>query len=1556
MSRSQLPTSLFPSLNPFIVCLLPGAAGRQAWLQRDEPLLEQMYVLKGCQAKIKGSIRLDISADHLASYLNEIYQKHSQYHSQQYNQQYRQPSILLIREDIELPEYWLQRIQMVTEATEDNSVITSLGCHDPRLNPLPQDQQAGQQTDAMVYLLADGWFVDQNWPKDLAWIVPEAQASLIKYDANVNTAADILNLEDQQIAVCANLFTESKTTAPAQPLAILGQIRQRLSRWKDYSGSSLPLALPLAGLDEKPVLLHLSHNWGGGIDRWIEDFCQTDNDHHHFILEARASNDILEENLALYLCTENGRQEINSWCLQPAIEASAIEHPQYAQILEQIINAFQVDQLIISSLIGHSLDALSTVTPCLQVIHDFYPLWPFLTENPYLFTDANDQFDFARAWDSLNDKRGVTLPGKHSLAYWIKLRESYLALLSKSQVLRIAPSQAAVDLLKLLDEDGSGEVQQIAHGIDTRLLAPLAMTNRTGKLRLLVPGRIHPGKGKQLLLDALPQLSRIADIYLLGSGKDGEDFFGISGVHVIYQYQKDELATEVAKIAPDAALLLSSVPETWSYTFSEMTALGVPLIATDIGAFKERLNKGENGWLIQADAESLISRITTLAEKRDLLTAVAEKLRQQSATTLEEMLESYRPFLVNARQLEARSPSTQISVAELQNDFQAMNTNRLMESIQTLKEQEKLSKTELRKRANWADGINAELDLSNKSLSNKIREYDHLQQQTSTEITRINEELIERTDSAQAEITRINEELIERTDSAHAEITRISQELVERTDWAQTEISNRQTALESWQERAHNWEDLHKQKAETLSQVLGSRSWKLTKPLRAASRLGRNLVDIQIYNPTRWPYIFKRLRQSLAIRGLSGTFQRVQHHKETAAQPDTPTEIGTATGLKITSEIDNKPAIHSLTFSREEQPEVSIIIPLYNQYAYTQACLLSLQKATNQTLFEIILVDDCSTDKTSELLQSCNGITALRNTENLGFIGSCSHGAEHARGKYLLFLNNDTEVTDYWLDRLVTTYTEFPKAGIVGSRLVYPDGSLQESGGIIFSDASGWNYGRNGNADDPRYQFAREVDYVSGAALMIPASLFAEFGGFDDHYAPAYYEDTDLAFKCRKAGYQVLVQPRSTVIHFEGISAGTDLNQGMKKYQLVNHKKFQQRWADQLKLQPAPITDPDDSSTVRAAAEHYRQKKLLLIDACTPQPDQDSGSVRIINLMRIYRDLGYQVSFFPDNRQWDGKYSQTLQSLGVEVLYGEWIKSLPEFFSQRGKTFDTVIVSRHYVAENYLNFIKEYMPQAKFIFDTVDLHYLREQRQAELEQDPALHRAAARSRRAELKIINQADTTLVVSPFEQSILANDAPQARVDVVSNIHPIHGCRKSFSERQNIFFIGGYQHPPNVDSAIWLAKDIWPLIHKQLPGVNCFLLGSKAPKVVQELSGDGLIFRGFVEELEPWLDNCRIALAPLRYGAGVKGKVNMSMSFGQPVVASNIAVEGMHAENGREVLVADDAETFAAEVVRLYQDEALWNKLSENGLKNVERHFSFAAAQKNIVSMMSALEEKP
>ena len=286
--------------------------------------------------------------------------------------------------------------------------------------------------------------------------------------------------------------------------------------------------------------------------------------------------------------------------------------------------------------------------------------------------------------------------------------------------------------------------------------------------------------------------------------------------------------------------------------------------------------------------------------------------------------------------------------------------------------------------------------------------------------------------------------------------------------------------------------------------------------------------------------------------------------------------------------------------------------------------------------------------------------------------------------------------------------------------------------------------------------------------------------------------------------------------------------------------------------------------------------------------------------------LGYGVTFMADNRTHAGGYTVALQQAGVEVVYDPWVDSLPRFLSERGAEFDFVMISRHYVASNYVSRLKRYCPQAKFIFDTVDLHYLREERMAELENSLTLKTSAAQTRRSELAVINAADATIVVSPVEKTVLEEAAPNAKVRVISNVHEVAGSQRPFTQRKDIFFVGGYQHPPNIDAAEWFVNSIWPLIHKELPDIEFHLIGSKAPEKVRALHGNGVHFHGFVKTLDPWLDGCRLAVAPLRYGAGIKGKVNMSMSRGQPVVATPMAVEGMFAQSGRDVLVADTAET--------------------------------------------------
>jgi glycosyltransferase involved in cell wall biosynthesis len=283
------------------------------------------------------------------------------------------------------------------------------------------------------------------------------------------------------------------------------------------------------------------------------------------------------------------------------------------------------------------------------------------------------------------------------------------------------------------------------------------------------------------------------------------------------------------------------------------------------------------------------------------------------------------------------------------------------------------------------------------------------------------------------------------------------------------------------------------------------------------------------------------------------------------------------------------------------------------------------------------------------------------------------------------------------------------------------------------------------------------------------------------------------------------------------------------------------------------------------------------------------------------------------------------------------------WFAENGARFDLVFISRHYIASSYVGLVRLHAPQARLVFDTVDLHYLREQREAELSGREDLARIAAATRAKELALIRSCDITLVVSPVEQELLRHEAPGARVEVLSNVHEVFGRRREFAQRRDLMFMGGYQHPPNVDAAIWFVREIFPRVRERLPEVRFHLLGSKANDTVRALGAvEGVEFHGFVPEIEPFLDGCRLALAPLRYGAGVKGKVNMSMSYGQPVVATPIAVEGMHVEAGREVLVAEDPAGFADAIVRAYEDEALWLALSEHGLENVRRHFSFDAAR--------------
>lgn len=652
--------------------------------------------------------------------------------------------------------------------------------------------------------------------------------------------------------------------------------------------------------------------------------------------------------------------------------------------------------------------------------------------------------------------------------------------------------------------------------------------------------------------------------------------------------------------------------------------------------------------------------------------------------------------------------------------------------------------------------------------------------------------------------------------------------------------------------------------------------------------------------------------------------------------------------ISVSDEQSIRECAMAISIPSSDEPVISIIVPVYENINYTLSCLDSIQVYEPKIPFEVIVVDDCSPDNSVRFIKLVQGIRVLEQPSNQGFIGTCNFGAQKAKGEYLCFLNNDTRVLPDWLDELHRTFTEFPGTGLAGSKLVYPDGTLQEAGGIIWKDGSGCNYGRNDNPELPAYNYARQVDYCSGASLMIPNKLFHELGGFNLRYKPAYCEDSDLAFEVRKAGYRVMYQPLSALIHYEGVSCGTDENSGIKAYQVSNTKKLYEKWRKDL-------MDHDPSGTnLLDAKDRHSLRRVLVLDHCTPTPDQDAGSLTTINSMLILREMGFQVTFIPEeNFQYDPKYTRTLQRFGIEALYSPYVNTVKEHLAEFGERYDLVFLFRPMVVERHLSQVRKYCPTAKVLFHTVDLHFLRMERQLELTYDPKLEIKTKKMRECELRAIKNSDLTIVHSTAEETLLKNLVPDAPLFTFPLILNVEGGKKSFHERKDLAFVGGYRHEPNVDAVHYFVKEVMPILRKKLPNVKFHIIGSHVPKSVQKLADDDIEVIGFVEELGSYLANIRLSVAPLRYGAGIKGKVGNAMAIGLPVIASQIAVEGMALDDGKHLMVANTPEDFAKAIVKLYSNEELWNRIRTEALLTAEEYWGVSAAWNLFQDILTKLD---
>ena len=631
--------------------------------------------------------------------------------------------------------------------------------------------------------------------------------------------------------------------------------------------------------------------------------------------------------------------------------------------------------------------------------------------------------------------------------------------------------------------------------------------------------------------------------------------------------------------------------------------------------------------------------------------------------------------------------------------------------------------------------------------------------------------------------------------------------------------------------------------------------------------------------------------------------------------------------------------VEKLRIPKHEKPLVSIVLPVYNQFHYTYNCLKSIIKNTGDIPYEVILADDCSTDLTKDITQIVENIVVAKTSENMRFLRNCNHAAKYAKGDYILFLNNDTQVQSNWLSTLLELIDRDEKIGMVGSKLLYPDGTLQEAGGILWRDGSAWNYGNRRSPLEPEFNYVKEADYISGAAIMIRKSLWEEIGGFDDRFAPAYCEDSDLAFEVRRHGYKVMYQPLSLVVHFEGISNGTDTSSGQKEYQIKNQKKFYEKWKDVLKSQHFA-----NGENVFLARDRSQNKKtILVIDHYVPQFDRDAGSKTTWQYLKMFVKQGYNVKFIGDNFYKDEPYTTALQQIGVEVLYGPWYaQNYRQWVVDNKDNIHFVYLNRPHITEKYIDFLRE-ETNIKCIYYGHDLHFLRVQREYELNGDQALLTASEKWKKKEFDIMQKADINYYPSYVEvDEIHKIDASIPAKAITAYVYEefLENPDLDFSKKKGILFVGGFGHPPNEDAVLWFAREVYPLIRERQE-IPFYIVGSNATENIKRLQGEGIELKGFVteEELQELYNTCKLVVVPLRYGAGVKGKVVEALYNGTPMVSTTVGIEGIQgAENFMEV--SDEASEFAEKVLALYNDNEKLAETVKKYQEYVKKHNSIDA----------------
>ncbi len=877
----------------------------------------------------------------------------------------------------------------------------------------------------------------------------------------------------------------------SHPLAAL---RRALARALADGAVSPPVAVA------KPVQLHVTHSWGGGVGHWVQAMCEADATRDSLVLRSLGNSSAYGYRLALYGAADSV-MPLREWRLDFPICSIAATHYHYRRILAEVARDFQVDLIIVSSLIGHSLDALATGLPTLVAQHDFFPFCPALSIH---FREVCTRCDDERLRACFAENPLNHLFANADAEHWLTIRRRWLELLRAPGVRLAAPSAVVWRHLREL----APTVAELPVTVVPNGSAPLprpADEPGAGRLRILVLGSLVPQKGADILRQALPALGEFADLHLLGTGREGKEFEGLAGVRVTRAYELAELPALVAAIAPHAGLLLSIVPETFSYTLSELWMLGVPPVATRTGAFAERIEHGRTGWLIEPSAPALVAQLRELDARRGLLGAVRETLAQLPGWNREDMVAAYHAL---TPELAGVAGSRKL----VERDGRDGRIERLAEMVS--------------ERDVWAkhlDGGIAERDARIGQLNQGVAERD-------ARIGHLKQGVAER-DRSLADLEQTLSERDARITSQDGQIAGLNRAVAERDEW--------------------------------LAALYRSRSWRITAPLRwLAARVKSGLIPVlrqgkALYR--RLPFGAQTVSAHKQIVGRYAPWLlRLASVRPVFTPAPVSNEITGPTGPLAPewyTAVNPRVSIVIVAFNKSEYT----IECLRSIWTHTAGIPYEVILVDNGS-------ESVHCDQVRPYLGPAQ---FLELGTNRGFGEGNNIGVERAAGEFVLLLNNDVTATPNWLAPLVEVMDTRADAGAVGVRLVYPDGVLQEAGAYLRADGTAYQRGKGERAETSHYDALEVVDYCSAAAVLVRKEIFLRVLGFDLCYDPAYYEDSDLCLKIEVMGFRTYYCPETTVIHHEGAtSRDASLNQGLHNVVEVNRQKFLARWQDRLRAGP----------------------------------------------------------------------------------------------------------------------------------------------------------------------------------------------------------------------------------------------------------------------------------------------------------------------------------------------------------------------------------------------------